>query len=180
MKIRFLMLPLLLFTLSAQASDVKSWAWGVGFGAKSAVESNFSFDVKTPWLWGEDVLGSLVLNVNSQRTTFQQAVTNNEYNVLPVRLLVELRRPLYKEVISGYTRIGAGYNFTDKTIHSDGGWSTIPVQFGADVIIGENEGETISSFFIQTGFDFAFDVNRDEPADDLNGVEITLGVRRFY
>lgn len=180
MKLKYLLMPLFLFSSAAQATDVKSWAWGVGFGAKSAVESNFSLDVKTPWLWGEQILGSIVLNVNSQRTEFDDSGSNDNLNLLPVRLLVEMRRPIYREVVSGYTRIGAGYNFTDKQIHSDGGWFAIPVQFGADIIIGENDGTTMSTFFVQTGFDFAFDVNRDELADDLNGVEITLGVRLFY
>lgn len=179
--IRFLMFSFcILQTAFCGASDFEKWGWGVGFGVKSDVQSSVNLEFKSPQLWGTDSVGSLYLSVASHQTTYTKPAETDVAYMYPVRLLAEFRRPTFKEIVSGYWRIGAGYMFADKYIHSNRGYFMIPVQFGLDVIMGANDGNSLSTFFAQVGFDAAFDNKVDQPVDKLNGTEVILGVRLYY
>lgn len=178
----FAFLGTLIFSFTSSASDVDGWAWGVGFGTKTNVEGMISLDVKSPKLFGGDTdSGALFVSIGSYQTTYIEPGKTKHAAMGPARLMVDFRRTIYKEVVSGYTRIGVGYTFADQYIQQEKGFFTIPVQFGLDVVVAESSSGTLSTFFVQVGIDaLAFNIKTNTPADHLNGNEVFLGLRTYY
>lgn len=163
---------------SAQDSATGGWKWGIGFDNTANFKSGVTLDILSPKLFGETNEYSLVLSVSSQQLNYN--ILNEDLDVIPVRLLLEARNPLYKEIVSTYVRLGAGYAFaSDVFIHKDDGYFIVPFVIGADFIHAERNGHH-ASFFAQASFDMNFEKPSDGLANDLDGTTISIGLRIFY
>lgn len=163
---------------TAQESATSGWKWGIGFDNTTNVKSSVTLDVLSPKLFGETNEYSLVLSVSSQ--TMNYSILNKDLDIIPVRLLLEARNPLYKELISSYVRLGAGYAFASDTfIHKDDGYFIVPFVVGTDIFYGERNGHH-GSIYAQASFDMNFVSANDGFANDLDGTTISVGLRVFY
>lgn len=172
-----LIFAILAFT-SLSHAFTDGWMWGIGFDNVANVKSSTTFEVKSPKLFGDVRQASLVLSASSQ--TLNYGIINDDLSVVPVRLMLEVRNPVYKEVMSGYVRIGAGYSFaSDDLIHEDHGYVILPVAIGADVFQYDINGHHGSVYF-QASYDINFVDSTDGISDDLDGTSVSIGARIFY
>lgn len=154
------------------------WKWGIGFDHVSNIKTSTTLEILSPKLFGDRREFSLVLAASSQSLNYN--ILNDDLSVVPVRLMLEIRNPVYKELISSYVRIGAGYSFAnDKFIHRDDGYFILPVAIGADIFHYEVNGH-YGSIFFQASQDMNFVSSADGMADDLDGIGISIGARIFY
>ncbi len=154
------------------------WKWGIGFDNVANVKSSSTLDIVSPKLFGDIREFSLVLSASSQ--TLNYSILNDDLAVIPVRLMLEVRNPVYKEIVSGYVRIGAGYSFaSDSIIHKDHSYFILPVAIGADIFQYDINGHHGSVYF-QASYDVNFVDSTDGLSDDLDGTGITVGARIFY
>lgn len=168
-----------LFALSASADSItQNWKWGIGFDSVANMKSSATLEVMTPKLFGEEREWSIVFSLSSQQLNYN--ILNEDLDVIPLRVMLESRNPVYKDLVSSYVRLGVGYSFaSDKFIHKDDGYFIIPVVIGVDVISIERNGHH-GSFYAQVSYDTNFAKASDGLANDLDGTIVSMGVRIFY
>lgn len=172
-----LTITILAFT-SISYGFTDGWKWGIGFDNVSNIKSSTTLDIISPKLFGEVREFSLVLSASSQALNYN--ILNDNLSVIPVRLMLEMRNPVYKELVSSYIRIGAGYAFVNSNfIHKDHGYFIVPIAIGADIFQYEANGNHGSIFF-QASYDSNFATSSDGISEDLDGTGITIGARIFY
>jgi hypothetical protein len=175
----FLFLILLMGSSAFAENEFASWKWGVGFTQQNLMRTATHFEVGSPALVDTpNYLGSFILAVDLAKTSRGAFIAGNAYSVATPKLMWEFRRPMYKGITSYYARIGAGYSFFSKDINSNGGIFVVPFQLGMDFTIQENE-KGVTTFFTQVGFDLNFE-DSNKVASELDGNQITIGVRRAY
>lgn len=172
---------ILAFVLTSAAnaeSITEGWKWGVSFDNTPNFKTSTSFEIATPKLFGTEKEYSLVLSVSSKAMNYN--IINDDLSLVPLRLMLEMRNPVYKDIVSSYVRVGAGYSFaSDVRIHKDDGYFIIPFAIGADIMSYERNG-IFSSFFAQASFDFNFVEPSDGFANDFDGATVSIGFRIFY
>lgn len=175
-----ILLASLFYTVHTFAVDINGWKYGISLDNKANVKSSASFEVDSPRLFGEMRAYSLILSLSSQ--TLNARDGNGDYlSVLPVRIMMESRNSLYKDIVSSYIRLGVGWTFaSDKLIHTNKGYFILPFMMGIDIFHTEFYDQTYGSFFIQVSDDFNFVKSSDGFARDLNGTTLSGGVRIFY
>lgn len=174
------LLTILFMTSSAQAStDFKDWKWGVGFNSLNGTRGGVHAEVGTKSFYSDgDVMSSLFLTFDAFGTEVEDP-DEDYYSMSSAKLMYELRHPPYKELVSLYFRIGGGYNWMNKYVHSNGGFGVAGFQLGADFVAQERP-EGVVTFFAQVGQDFFLKDQKGERSKNLDGTIVTLGVRRVY
>lgn len=146
------------FSYADISADVLS-RWRVGF--KIATQPHFdrvsTLEATTPTLFGKTGFWALHLSYTVRDTESNQSDAQFGADVL--NLMLEARRPFYKDIASSYVRFGAGYTFiSNKAIYNDDGFFSVPFDIGMEIITG-NYGWTsggYSSFFVQLSIDANF------------------------
>lgn len=169
----------LVFTSFSQADSITDgWKWAVSFDNSPNFKASSSFEILSPKLFGTENEYSLVLSASTKRMNYN--IINDDLSLIPVRLMLEARNPVYKDIVSSYVRIGAGYSFASNVlIHKDDGYFIIPVVIGVDLISSERNG-IHASVFTQASFDASFVKPSEGLANDFDGATVSIGVRVFY
>jgi hypothetical protein len=174
---KFLVFCVLVFTsLSSLAeADFTGWRFGAGFGQQSEMNSLIGLDLGTPVLYkGTELDHSLVFALTGYTTMYEDS-ENDNYSMFGAKVMWEIRRRMYKELISYYSRLGAGWMFADNALNEGDDFFIVPFYFGVDIATFQQD-DMLGSFFIQVGFDLNFE-NDDTPVSDFSGTQTWAGIR---
>ena len=135
---KFIFALLLMSSPAFATSDFTDWKWGVGFSQLNGTQGGVHFEVGSPVFNKEaPFLSSLVLTYDAFGTEIESADEDN-YVMNSGKLFWEFRHLPYKEILSYYFRLGAGYDWMNKYVNSDGGFAVAGFQLGTDFIIQDN------------------------------------------
>lgn len=178
---RLFLMCLTFVSQTAFAGDAafSNWRWGLGFGVQRSFNSVFDLELGSPALHSSDRgMGSLVLTAGLAETEITRPLSPDRYQVGNFKLMYESRSSLYKDLTSGYFRIGLGYSLMSEDLHNDKGMLIIPIQFGLDVVF-ENNQSSLQTFYVQMGLNSVM-ANDTDYATNFDGVQIQLGWRMVY